>query len=174
MTNEEREFYDKLGVCICCRKEKRAAGHVQCPRCLERGALYQAKKRDLMTPEMKAEANTKRREVYNRRREAGLCPHCGKPATHGIYCYEHNLKIKRRNSRSAERVKQKRHDNGLISDYRVANRLCLRCGEPIEDGNDTKFCNTCRERQSLIAHKSLMNRDHIWYRMAEQDFGGVT
>nr|DAR00785.1 MAG TPA: hypothetical protein [Caudoviricetes sp.] len=32
----------------------------------------------------------------------------------------------------------------------------------------------CCERQSLIAHKSLMNRDHIWYRMAEQDFGGVT
>ena len=121
MDKETREFYDKLGICICCGKEKRAEGHAQCPRCLERGVLYQAKKRDLMTPEMKAEANTKRREAYNR----------------------------------------------------VANRLCCRCGEPIEDGNDTKFCNACRERQSLIAHKSLMNRDHVWYRMAESDFGGA-
>ena len=146
MDKETREFYDKLGVCICCRKEKRAAGHVQCPRCLERGVLYQAEKRASATPEMKAEANMKRREAYNRRRDAGLCPYCGKPATHGIYCYEHSIKEKRHHQELAAKAKQARHDRGLIPDYRKANHLCLQCGAPIEDGNDTMYCNFHRAK----------------------------
>lgn len=154
MDRETREFYDKLGICICCGKEKRAEGHVQCPRCLERGALYQAKKRALATPEMKAEENAKRREVYNRRRGAGLCPQCGKPATHGIYCYEHSIKIKRYNMRTAERMKRERHERGLIPDYRKANRLCLRCGAPIEDGNNTAYCNFCLAKIAECARQT--------------------
>ena len=154
MRKEDREFYDKLGICVCCGKAKRAEGHAQCPKCLERGALYQAKKRASATPEMKAEENAKRREVYNRRRDAGLCPQCGKPATHGIYCYEHSIKIKRYNMKTAERMKRERHERGLVPDYRKANHLCLRCGAPIENGNDTSYCNFCLSKIAECARQT--------------------
>lgn len=164
MTNEDREFYDKLGICLCCLKAKRATGYTHCPECLERFVLYQAKRRASTTPEMKAEENAKRRELYNRRREAGLCPHCGKPATHGIYCYEHSIKIKRYNTRAVAHAKQKRHDRGLVPDYRKANHLCIQCGTPIEAGNSTMMCNACRARMSEWSNWA----DHTqWRRLNE-------
>lgn len=147
MTSKEKyALLDKLGLCYECHKAKQFGKWKYCPECLEKIAARNARKWAQSIPEERKKATEKAKARRHKRKEEGLCPLCGKPATHGIYCYEHSIKEKRHHQELAAKAKQARHDRGLIPDYRKANRLCLQCGAPIEDGNDTMYCNFHREK----------------------------
>lgn len=170
MTSKEKyALLDKLGLCYECHKAKQFGKWKYCPECLEKIAERNARARAKITPEDRERINTKARERYWRCKQEGLCPLCSKPATHGMYCYEHSIAVKKRGQERTARSKQERHDKGLIPDYRVANRLCRSCGAPIEDGNETKLCNACRARMSRIAQPNVER--HIWRDMNARDFG---
>lgn len=157
MTNEDRKFSDEHGICMRCRKAKRAIGFTQCPECLEKEMFRAQRRRDAMTPEMRAAENAKWRERYYRRKAAGLCVRCGKPATRGIFCLEHSAESWRRSSERARRRRWENVDKVGARQYRLENHLCWFCGAPIEDGNPTKACNACRAK-----HGEWLQKNNVW------------
>lgn len=117
----------KTGYCRVCNKEIQASAQ-QCPECLE-------------------SQNTRQLQLYNSRRDSGLCIHCGKtePA-HGRYsCLGCLGKMKLR----AERIRIRRVEKGL----------CYRCGhagtvEPVVRKtvkcSRYRYCEDCYFRQAAI------------------------
>lgn len=72
-----------------------------------------------------------------------ICIRCQERATHGLYCYEHSIQAKKRSVARAEASKRKRHDRGLIDQYRINNHLCRWCGKPATGG--TMACDYHRK-----------------------------
>ena len=162
MTNEERKFFDEHGICMRCRKAKRAIGFTQCPECLEKELFRAQKRRDAMTPEMREAENAKRRELYYRRKATGICVRCGKPATHGMFCYKHYIQMRVHSQENS----RKRSKCVNAHQYRIEKHLCYCCGAPIEKGNLTKVCNACREK--LVSN---LPKDGGWKRYGSFKFG---
>lgn len=156
MNNRERlELLDKLNLCHKCEKAPQFPGRKFCAECLEKIAEYNAKR---YNPQKAHEYQARRRELYQQKKEQGICVRCSKLATHGLYCYEHSIEAKKRSQINAARRKRERHERGLVPEYRIKNKLCLRCATPIEQGNNTLFCNACREKSSE------------WSRMADKSY----
>lgn len=83
--DRERYYeYKKMGICPGCGSNKPVKGKVYCLNCSDAQAVCNMIRRARMTPEEKKEEYLKRRprkiEIYNMRKEAGLCVHCGKPS----------------------------------------------------------------------------------------------
>ena len=57
-----------------------------------------------------------------------------KKATHGLFCYEHAIKERRKSAERASIEKAHRHERGLIHEERRERGLCLWCGEKIVPG----------------------------------------
>lgn len=154
-SNTERlKLLDKYNMCHKCEKAKCAPGKKYCFDCLDKIRELDRKAYD---PEKAKKYQVRRRELYRQHIADGICVRCSKPATHGIYCLECSIKVKKHNIKTAERRKQERHDRGLIPAYRIENGLCFYCGEPVD--TDTKICSKCtqkRREDSLRADKSLL------------------
>lgn len=125
------EWLTKMGLCHKCRKNTVAPGKKFCFDCLEKIHEENVKRYD---PEKAKEYQKRRREIYEQKKEAGICVRCSKPATHGIYCYECSIKAKRNRRERAEREKIRRHERGLVPEERRAAGLCLWCGKPAIPG----------------------------------------
>lgn len=144
MKQTSKEMYeqlDRLHLCHRCQKARQAPNRKFCFDCLDKIREYNAKAYD---PEKAHEYQSRRREIYQTKKENGLCVRCSKPATHGLYCYECSIKVKRHQIRTAERRKRERHERGLIPQIRIENNLCMRCGKPL-DIEESKLCSVCVE-----------------------------
>lgn len=159
MTGKEKyALLNKLNLCHRCEKAKAWQNRKFCPECLEKIAQYNAKK---YNSEKAHEYQVRRREIYHQKKEQGICVRCQKKATHGLFCYEHSIEAKRHNAETAKKRKQQRHDRGLVTDYRIKNALCYRCGKPLDTIN-SKLCSACTEQNrenSKLADKSIWRRD---------------
>ena len=163
MTNEERAFLDEHHICRWCNKAKAFPGRKFCPECLERIAERNA--RAYAKPDHLPKFREYQRMLYHRRKDAGLCVRCGRPATHGMYCYEDFIKQKRRAQKQAEKRRLETLERGNVRQYRLENHLCYHCGAPVEDVN-AKCCNACRERLGAIL------REHNgWKKHGDFKFG---
>lgn len=141
MTSQEKyALLDKLNLCHRCEKARPAPGRKFCSNCLEKNAEYCARHYD---PQKAKAYQARRREIYREKKERGICVRCSKPATHGLFCYEHAINAKRRNAATAERRKWERHERGLIPEIRSAKGLCLRCGKQASEG---AYCDECMEK----------------------------
>lgn len=136
-SGEKYALLDRLNLCHRCEKAKPFPGKKYCAECLEKIAEYNARCYD---PQKAKQYQARRREIYQQRKEQGICVRCSKPATHGLYCYECSIKAKRKNAATAERRKWERHDRGLIPEQRKKDGMCLRCGNPADSG---KYCSDC-------------------------------
>lgn len=135
------EWLTKMGLCHKCRREKTAPGRKFCFDCLE---LIRQSNRMQYSPEKAKEYRKRRREIYHEKKEKGICVRCSQKATHGMYCYEHYIKQKRRSAERSARAKAERHERGLVPDERKAGGLCLWCGEKAVPGM------SCCEKHSKI------------------------
>lgn len=126
MQTADYEWLDSMKICHRCKKARQAPGRKFCFDCLDRIREENAKRYD---PEKAKRYQARRREIYQEKKKNGVCVRCSKPATHGIYCYEHSINAKRRSQRRAEERKRIRHKRGLIPDERKDKGLCLWCGE---------------------------------------------
>lgn len=141
MTSQEKyRLLDKLHLCHRCEKARSAPGKKYCFDCLEKIREYNAK---TYSPERAHDYQLRRREIYQQKVANGQCVRCSRAATHGLYCYECSIKVKRHNQKTAERRKQVRHNRGLIPELRKAQGLCLRCGKP---ANGNTYCELCMEK----------------------------
>ena len=138
MTSQEKyAMLDSLNLCHKCEKARPAPGKKYCFDCLDKIAECNARRYD---PQKAKEYQSRRREIYQKKKEQGICVRCSKPATYGLYCYECSIKAKRKNAATAEQRKRKRHNRGLIPEQRQKQRLCFRCGKPANGG---KYCSDC-------------------------------
>ena len=154
------EWLTEMGLCHNCRKNKSAPGRKSCFDCLEWLRQYNAKRYDLQQQRQQYE---KRKERYREKKEKGICVRCSKPATHGMYCIDHFVYYHKRGILRAEEAKRKRHERGLIPEYRKENGLCVRCGETLseKDRNENyKMCLDCRKKQQEALKESREN--HPW------------
>ena len=159
-SKEKYELLDRLGLCHKCEKAKPLPNRKYCPQCLEKIALDNARRYD---SQYAHEYQSRRRELYQQKKEQGICVRCTKKATHGLHCYEHSIEAKRHNAQTAKRRKQERHDRGLIPDWRKENRLCFFCGEPIEEENKTQACNACCRKQAEYSTMADKTEWKAWF-----------
>lgn len=154
------------GICVNCGCVEAEPNRTMCFDCAERARSrdkkYRIKKKN-DNPNYLKERAASDRDRYNRHKANGICVRCAKKATHGMYCYEHFIRERRRSINRAQQQRNERHDRGLIPEYRSANGLCFYCGNPIEDylkKTGCKACAACREKISAIS--SEHNRNHPW------------
>lgn len=168
-SKEEYALLDKLGICHECKKAKQFPGRKYCPACLERiaarnAATYYSEK----GAEYRETRNARNKERYRERKENGICVKCGKkPAKYGLYCYECSIKVKREQAKKNER---RRQDNSpfALRDWKKEHRVCYWCGNPIELGNMTSYCDACRQKLSKQAAKNLADKP-----LKQWKFGGA-
>lgn len=125
------EWLTEMNLCHKCRKQKPAPGKKFCFDCLD---VIREDDRRRYDPEKAKQYQKRRREIYREKKANGICVRCSNPATHGIYCYEHNIKQKKRSQERSRIRRIERHERGLIPDERKSEGLCLWCGNPVVDG----------------------------------------
>jgi hypothetical protein len=89
-----------------------------------------------------------------KKKENGICVRCSKPATHGLFCYECSIKQKRSKKKWLQKEKNKRHDRGLIPEYRKENNLCCYCGNPIDSNKHGQACSKCAEKMAEYSKRA--------------------
>lgn len=154
------EWLTKNGLCHKCRKNKTAPHRKFCFDCLDRIREYNAGRYD---SEQAKEYQSRRREIYRQKKENGICVRCNKKATHGMYCIDCSLKVKRHNAKTAERRKSERHERGLIQEQRERLGLCLKCGESLSESDKKdgyKICYVCRDK--LKEYGKISNENSPW------------
>lgn len=165
------EWLTEMGLCHRCRKEKTATNKKYCYDCLEK---IRKENSDRYNPEYARSYKKRRREIYEDKKDKGICVRCTKPATHGLYCYEHYIKERRRSMERAKNEKEERNERGLIPEERKRNGLCLWCGENAVNGT-----NAC-DRHMLIfqeaGRKSKKNEQEvkgIWKIKKSKNLGSI-
>lgn len=154
------EWLTEKGLCHRCRKEKTAPNRKFCFDCLDKIREENAKNYDT---EYAKSYQSRRREIYQEKKEKGVCVRCNKKATHGMYCIDCSIKVKRHNQRTSERRKEERHKRGLIPEQREKDGMCLKCGTPLstkDKENGYKICFSCRKKLNEYAGKGREN--HPW------------
>lgn len=100
------EDYDKDNICHMCKKKRQAPRRKCCFDCLEKARERAENQRKKQSAKSKAEYLKSERQrikvLYQRKREKGQCVKCSREATHGIYCYEHYIQVKRKQLRQSE------------------------------------------------------------------------
>lgn len=155
------EWLTSMGLCHRCRNEKVAPEKKYCFGCLDKVREESAVRYDSESAKL---YQARRRELYRQKRAAGICVRCSKAATHGMYCYECSIKVKRQEQKKADRRRNERHDRGLVPEIRKQNGRCLWCGSPTEPG--IQCCSDHRKIFSDAGKKAyeanLKNGNNSW------------
>lgn len=127
----DNEWLDSLKLCHKCRRERQAPGRKHCFDCLEKAREYTHRRYNI---DNERRYYARRSEIYREKKKSGICVRCNNPATHGMYCYEHFIKVRRWEMNKCEKRRIKRAERGLISVERKEKGLCRWCGEPAIPG----------------------------------------
>ena len=132
---ESRKFFKAHGLCQICGKNVPEPGRVTCSECLQYNQEYNAMRRATETPEERARRlerlKTYGKDLYNKRKAAGLCTKCGRKAQPGkTMCTECLIRLRKR-------------DREKMGTYaRDYEDLCTRCRKkPRMEGK--KVCEDC-------------------------------
>lgn len=158
MTNQEKyKLLDNLNLCHRCKKNEQFPNRKFCPECLEKITLNNIKQKGKgsKSPEKIREYQKKRREKHI---SEGLCVRCNKPATHGLYCYEDSIYVRRHDIERNQRRKQQRHKRGLIPEYRKEHNLCCFCGQPIDTTKHGRACSKCAVRIGAYGNREILRK----------------
>jgi len=143
-----RDARREQGICTTCGKRPAFGHFVQCPYCIEKGALYNARSH------IKNREKINERQRENRRKviDAGICPCCRKPNpdTSRVWCPKCRAKAHAQFIRNY--VHKVRPDG-----------ICLRCNRPTEPGR--KLCEVHRMMAAEAGQKGrdAQNRSkHPW------------
>lgn len=161
------EWLTEMNLCHKCRKNKAAPNRKYCFDCLEKIREENMKRYD---SEKAKEYQARRREIYRQKKENGICVRCNKKATHGMYCFECSIKVKRHNAKTAELRRINRHERGLIPEMRVKNGLCIRCGGGLSDREKEKKIIMCQSCRGKVSEQSKQIKNHPWRDMERKRY----
>lgn len=160
----KKEYRDRLkaaGLCVVCHIRTAAPHKTMCEICAANFNEWRAKRRDQETPEQHearlADTRNRMNSLHQRRREAGLCTKCGKPAYKGrARCYECIIR-----TRKAMRKYREEQD---VQAYQFPG-ICRRrgCSKPVVPGK--KYC---AEHYAKVAETGAKNLKRI--NLAEHPF----
>lgn len=165
-------YYKSHGICVTCGQEKAKRGRVRCWRCLINMKEHAAEHRERQSKEEKEALLAKRRErasvLRSERREAGLCPNCGKERTDKKYVLCENCRASAK--KSAER---KRRKDGIMPAYmRGDGHFCFICLKPVEQ-EGKKLCKICLENSYINIKKARAaqnNAEHPWRKLSDGEY----
>lgn len=157
-----KEYRKENGLCLICGKPVENPMLYWCDACRKRQSDISKKNHPKTGTQTKEELSEKLKKKYLNRKENGLCTICGEPATHGLHCFRHYIKEKRKYER-------KKAEQAAISAEKRKNRICIRCGSKIEEGSEKQWCKACREKQAQQTKKFheqgiYKNSRKIWSR----------
>ena len=86
-SREDRIFYQSLGICPRCKRNRILGDEKNCPECRAKNAETQARHRERNRDRHNANENASHMMRYFRLKEQGLCPKCGrKPMPGRVHC----------------------------------------------------------------------------------------
>lgn len=141
--SKSREFFRENHICSSCGKQIVFGSDKTCPECREKRARIKKN----ITEDAKEKERERQKSIYKDRKERGVCTRCGKRppapgrAKCGI-CLEKN----------AEEHRKKNYNRKNIKEYRIENRLCYYCGDPVD--TDKKICSKCLQKCKEYGEKS--------------------
>lgn len=144
---ETRNWYRDHGYCPRCKKNKLMGQEKTCVECRAKGAERLEIKRESDRKAYNDSMSSYHKSLYNRRKEQGLCPVCGKANKDKRYvtC---NICRNKKNSRTKPKT---------LKDERIKNGLCIWCDSPVKDGY--KICEIHYQMNCEKSKKA--NRDYL-------------
>ena len=119
--DRDGRYYQSLkdrGICTACKRSPAEPERTMCGRCLQ-------------------EMRDRRRAQYRKRRAAGNCFHCDRPAVDGCYCAEHGASMREYLTRYQRGWERKRYNR-----LKEAG-ICTYCHKrPATEGKT--MCTSCR------------------------------
>ena len=147
MSSYDKEWYNHIkekGICVRCKNEKALAGVTTCYICNEKDAERSRRYRELN----KEKANESSKNTYRKRREKGLCGHCGKNYSgERSMCAECCLKYS---------TNKKRNEYVYLG-------LCYFCGEKVVEGK-----KTCQKHYDILLKSTARMNERRSRRKAEK------
>lgn len=159
--HDERIFYQSLGVCPVCHKNKLFGDEKQCVECKAKHYNYS------MSAYEKDKENYNKRRVENdrklsaERKQKGLCIRCARKKPSGdnhSYCPLCRAKAREKKNASYEKR--------TTREQWIANGLCCRCGEPTVKGH--KLCE--KHYTQICERNKEMAKDHVWKKISDMTF----
>ena len=148
--SEQYAWYKEHGICVLCGQKDAQKGYTRCLECRFKEREYARKSREKLTDEQKAEYNDKKRKaqsnLYQRRKEQGICVMCGKAkADRGVRCSVCQNIVNRHK-------KEKSREQGTmpIELFRYPE-YCSTCGRPVMQGK--RVCERCYENILKMGEK---------------------
>ncbi len=119
------EFYQGIGICPRCRKNKLYGSEKQCPGCS--ADMYVSVMRNREKEHYNQTHREWGRKAYQNRKEKGICTRCGKRKPDNGFLTCGICRKKGRDYRYTKEGKPGRME-------RVINGLCYFCGNPVKKG----------------------------------------
>lgn len=138
-----KKFLLQMGICPVCKRERILGDEKSCPECRAKGAEYKAQIREENREEYNEYMKNYHKQMYEKRKQQGLCTRCGKPLNDKRYttcgkCRQKNTKL--RNVSYTDPRKK-----------RVEQGLCYWCGKPQKQGY-----KVCEEHYQMNVEKARM------------------
>lgn len=144
---ETRNWYRDHGYCPRCKRNKLMGSEKTCVECRAKDAERLEIKRESDRKAYNDSMSSYHKSLYNRRKEQGLCPVCGKVNKDKRYITCNSCRNKK-NSRTIHKT---------LRDKRERNGLCIWCDRPVKEGY--KICKTHYQMNCEKAKKA--NRDYL-------------
>lgn len=167
MNAELREWYKAHHICAMCGREPVYQHYVNCIYCRmkqrDRNKIEYGKHKD--DEEYKDERRAFRKQLYEKRKQEGLCPKCGREITNKNYIYCEYCRANDRN-----RKKEKRLESGSMpQEIRTSGIYCYNCLKPLEKQdvkNGIRVCKECREKnaKALEIARASRNPENDYFR----------
>ena len=149
---ETRAFYKSIGLCPRCGKNRVIGNEKTCPECRAKSAEYQKKWREQHLDEYNQKQNVSHRNLYQKRKEAGLCTRCGKRKSLHNTLLCGICRDKRKIYREEKRVQSEK----LTRNERLEHGLCYFCGaEPLPG------FKTCEKHHKIFAQNANQAREKV-------------
>lgn len=160
-SQENYNYYKKLGICVTCRKEDAEPYKTQCFECADKARNFYKKKSPEEKIIYKQKINQSKNRTRQKRKLNGICVDCGKRKTYngGIRCIDCTLKHRK----SANNKKP----NKVPQAIRSALGLCLSCCAPL-DNTEYTVCQKCHNNFSEAAKKMNANPTPAMLKVREE------
>lgn len=146
---KDRVFYQSIGICPVCKKNKLFGDEKQCIECREKNYARRKKLTEEARAAVYAANNERAKRIYAERAKAGICTRCGKKkAVDGRKKCMRCLIEESEKKRAKYTVRKDREERGV----------CIRCGGEMDRVG--KICSRCAEKSR--PHTTYDKSNHVW------------